>query len=363
MTMMNISMSTGRIRGLLAAFTWVAGSAAAAAAAAPAVPVVPTVAAQPAEVGVALELDGTLQAVHQSTVAAQVSGNVVQLLVKAGDSVRAGQVLARIDARDAQAGLARSDAAVAQSAAELANARANFERSRQLRAQGFISQAALDVAEAQFRAAQAGQQGAQAGRSQAALARSFTSVAAPYDGLVLATHVEAGDLAAPGRAIVTVYAPQPMRAVAYVPASQQAIARKVQRVQVRMPSGEWVSPSSSVALPGADAVTQTVEFRLEMPAAAVGAAIPGQSVRVRFAGGSAERLTVPAAAVLRRGELTGVYVARDDGFVLQAVRVGADHGEAGIEVLAGLRAGERVALDPIRAGLSGAKPAPAGVAR
>ncbi|HRA79584.1 MAG TPA: biotin/lipoyl-binding protein, partial [Burkholderiaceae bacterium] len=146
---MDISMSTGRIRGLLAAFTWVAGSAAAAAAAAPAAPVVPTVAAQPAEVGVALELDGTLQAVHQSTVAAQVSGNVVQLLVKAGDSVRAGQVLARIDARDAQAGLARSDAAVAQSAAELANARANFERSRQLRAQGFISQAALDVAEAQ----------------------------------------------------------------------------------------------------------------------------------------------------------------------------------------------------------------------
>ena len=58
-----------------------------------------------------------------------------------------------------------------------------------------------------------------------------------------------------------------------------------------------------------------------------------------------------------------MYVARDDGFVLQAVRVGADHGEAGIEVLAGLKAGERVALDPIRAGLSGARPAPAEAAR
>src|SRR5690606_21590942 len=115
--------------------------------------------------------------------------------------------------------------------------------------------------------------------------------------------------------------------------------------------------------PGADAVTQTVEFRLEMPPAALAAAIPGQSVRVRFAGGSAERLTVPTAAVPRRGEPTGVCVARDAGFARQAVRDRADHGEAGIEVLAGLRAGERVALDRMRAGLSGAKAAPAEAAR
>lgn len=355
-------MTTVRSRTVAAALAVALGLAASLAAAQQA-PVVPTVAAQASAVGAGLELDGTLQAVRQSTVAAQVSGNVVQLSVRAGDAVRAGQVLARIDEREAQAGLARSDAAVAQSQAELANARASYERSKLLRAQGFISQAALDVAEAQFKAAQAGQQQAQAGRSQAALARSFTSVVAPYDGLVLATHVEAGDLAAPGRAIVTVYAPQPMRAVAYVPASQQALARQAQRVQVRMPSGDWVAPTASIGLPGADPVSQTVEFRLDLPAAAVTGAVPGQSVRVRFAGGSSERLTVPAGAVLRRGELTGVYVARDQGFVLQAVRVGAEHGEAGVEVLAGLKAGDRIAVDPVRAGLAGAKPAPAEGAR
>jgi len=344
---------------LLSALAWLAAPATVAARQ----PTVPTVTAQPGAVGVGLELDGTLQAVRQSTVAAQVSGNVVQLLVRAGDAVRAGQVLARIDERDAQAGLARSDAAVAQSQAELANAQAQYERSRQLRAQGFVSQAALDIAEAQFRAAQAGQRQAQAGRSQAALARSFTSVTAPYDGLVLATHVEAGDLAAPGRAIATVYAPQPIRAVAYVPASQQALARGAQRMQVRLPSGDWVTPSMTTGLPGADPVSQTVEFRFELPAGAVAGAVPGQSVRVRFGGGSAERLTVPAAAVLRRGELTGVYVAREQVFVLQAVRVGADHGDAGVEVLAGLKSGDRVAIDPVRAGLAGARPAPAEAAR
>ncbi|MCZ7561376.1 MAG: HlyD family efflux transporter periplasmic adaptor subunit [Burkholderiaceae bacterium] len=186
---------------------------------------------------------------------------------------------------------------------------------------------------------------------------------APYDGLVLATHVEAGDLAAPGRAIATVYAPQPIRAVAYVPASQQALARGAQRMQVLLPSGDWVTPSMTTGLPGADPVSQTVEFRFELPAGAAAGAVPGQSVRVRFGGGSAERLTVPATAVLRRGELTGVYVAREQVFVLQAVRVGADHGDAGVEVLAGLKPGDRVAIDPVRAGLAGARPAPAEAAR
>ncbi len=354
-----------RVAVLFPPLVWLAAAATAAVAQEPVAqePVVQTVAVRAGAVDVGLELDGTLQAVRQSTVAAQVPGNVVQLLVRAGDAVRAGQVIARIDERDAQASLARSDAAVAQSQAELTNAQAHYERNRQLRAQGFVSQAALDIAESQFRAAQAGQRQAQAGRSQAALARSFTSVTAPYDGLVLATHVEAGDLAAPGRAIVTLYAPQPIRALAYVPASQQALARASQRVQVRLPSGDWVTPATVTGLPGADPVSQTVEFRLELPAGAVAGAVPGQSVRVRFAGGSAERLTLPAAAVLRRGELIGVYVARGEAFMLRAVRVGADHGEAGVEVLAGLQAGERVAIDPIRAGLAGAKPVPVSAAR
>ena len=65
--------------------------------------------------------------------------------------------------------------------------------------------------------------------------------------------------------LVTTYQ-SAMRAVAYVPASQQALARQAQRVQVRMPSGDWVAPTASIGLPGADPVSQTVEFRLDLPA-------------------------------------------------------------------------------------------------
>lgn len=332
-------------------------AAALSAAAAP----VATAEVRPLAAAASAEFDASLQPLQQSVLAAQVGGNVLALLVKAGDRVKAGQLLARIDDRVAQAGLQRGEAGVAQAEAELRNARVQAERSRELRGQGFVSQAALDVAETQLKAAQAGLQQAQAGRSQAALARGFTAVTAPFDAVVLATHVEAGDLATPGRPLLTVYAPGRLRAVVQLPASRAALAAAASEVQLQLPDGRWVAPASRQALPAADALSQTVEWRLDLAPAQAAGLLPGQNLRVRFAGAplpaeAAQRLVLPAAAVLRRGELTAVYAVQGRQFVLKAVRLGAERGAAGVEVLAGLKAGERVALDPVAAGLSGATP-------
>lgn len=326
---------------------------------------VATAVAQAGAAGGAQALDGTLQPVRQATLAAQTGGNVLSLSVKAGDRVRAGQAIARVDERDAQAGLLRSDAAVAQAEAEAQNARLAAERTRTLRSQGFVSQAALDQVETSLKAAQSGVQQAQAGRSQAALQRGHATITAPFDAVVLATHLEAGDLAAPGRAIATVYAPGALRAVVQVPASLAAAARSASGVQVELADGRRVVPASRSLLPGADPVSQTVEWRLELPPAATGDALPllpGQAVRVHFQGAAAAPaaagpLVLPAAAVLRRGELTAVYLVQGDRFVLRAVRTGASRGAAGTEVLAGLKPGDRFALDATAAGLANATPA------
>lgn len=316
-------------------------------------------------VGEGLVLDGSLQAVRQSVLSAQASGRIANLTVKAGDRVKAGQVLAVIDDRATRAGVAQAQAGVAQAEANLAHARAAFERAQALRSQGFVAQAALDAAQAQFRAAEAGAAAARAGQTQATVAQGFTRLTAPYDGWVLATHAEAGSLALPGAPVLTVYAPQPIRAVVHVPASQQALAVAARRVEVRLPGADarWVEPVARTSLPAADAVSQTVEWRLDLGPDDGAGQVPGRQVQVRFVGGDTQRLTVPASALLRRGELTAVYVATsrgqgpgEDGFVLRAVRVGAGRGEAGVEILAGLKAGDRVALDPVRAGLAGARP-------
>ena len=333
----------------------------------PSAPQVPVMTLGAQAVGAGLELDGSLQAVRQSTLSAQASGRIAQLNVKAGDRVKAGQVLAVIDDRTTQAGVAQAQAGVAQADAQLANARAQYERTRDLRAQGFVAQAALDSAQSQLRAAEAGLAAARAGRTQSSLAQDFTRLTAPYDGWVLQTHAEAGALALPGTPVLTVYAPQPIRAVVYVPASQQVAAAQARRVEVRLPgTAAWVKPVTVASLPAADPVSQTVEWRLDLSAADGASQVPGRQVRVRFViDAEQQRLVVPESALVRRGELTAVYVAvpradgQPDGFALRAVRTGASHGQAGLEVLAGLKAGDRVALDPVRAGLTGARPAAA----
>lgn len=358
---------SGRARRLPAWLAWIPATAAGLLmAGAQAATPVPTVLAQAGGAATSAALDGVLQPQRQATLAAQLGGSVLALAVKAGDRVRAGQVLARIDERDTQAGLQRSDAGLAQAEAEARNARLQAERLRELRGQGFVSQAALDQAETALKASQSGVDQARAGRQQALLARGFASVAAPFDAVVLATHVEAGDLAAPGRAVATVYAPGALRAVVQVPASQAAAARAARNVSVELPDGRRITPATRQLLPGTDAVSQTVEWRLDLAAADVTAGLlPGQAVRVQFDAPATTAATVPtkaplllpAAALLRRGELTAVYVQQGPRFVLRAVRAGAARGGS-VEVLAGLKAGERVAADAVAAGLAGAQPAP-----
>jgi RND family efflux transporter MFP subunit len=346
---------------LVTALTGLGGAALAQTAA----PQVPTAVLGAATDGQGFALTGSIQAVQQVTLAAQAQGNVVQLAVKAGDQVRRGQLLARIDARATQAGVRAAQAGVAQAEAQLENARQQLQRTLELRGQGFISQAAVDGAEAQFRTAMAALDQARAGQAQATLANTFTTAIAPFDGVVLATHVEAGELASPGMPLLTVYAPGAMRAVVEVPASRQALAQAATRTTVRLPSGNWVTPTQRQPLPAADPVSQTVEWRLPLAAADAAALAPGQSIQVRFeaaAGASASanaRPRVPLQAVLQRGELTAVYTVIDGRFVLRPVRLGAESQADGAEILAGLRPGDRYALDAVRAGLAGAAPASA----
>lgn len=327
-------------------------------------PAVPTQVVQAAAVGAAYALDGVIEPVRQSTIAAQASGRIATLLVKAGDSVRSGQVLATIDDREVSAGLQRSQAQVNQADAELRNAQANLVRTRDLQSKGFVSKAALDSAATQREAAQAQRDQAVAGARQSGLSQSFTRVTAPFDGRVLQTLAEAGDLAVPGKPLLTLFAPTPLRATVQVPASRAQAARGASQIVVQVDDGSGVlraiTPISRLAVPSSDPVSQTTEWRLELAPADTANLLPGQQVRVRFTLPQADatsQLLVPQAAIVRRGELTAVYVVANGAFALRAVRLGADRGAEGVEVLAGIKSGDAVALNPNRAGFANAVPA------
>jgi RND family efflux transporter MFP subunit len=340
----------------LAAF----GVALPAPAAEPAGPVVPTVATQRAGQGLALDFDAVLEPVRQATISAQLTGSVLALSVAAGQSVRRGQPLVRLDDRELRAGLGRNDAAVTQAEAEFRQAEQALARSRDLLRSGFVSQAAVDAADNQHRSAQAALSQARAARQQAGIVQGFAELTAPFDGVVLATHVQAGDLALPGRALLTLAEPGRLRAVVQLPVSRAAAAGTARQLRVVWPDGRSVVPAASELLPAADPVSQTLQWRLLLPEGGA-AARPGQTVRVQGLAGdvpaAASRASVPQAAILQRGELTAVYVVQGNAFVLRPVRLGAAAGGF-VDVLAGLGADERVAADAVRAGLRGAVPQP-----
>jgi RND family efflux transporter MFP subunit len=312
-----------------------------------------TAAVELRDVELTTSAEAVMEAVRQSTVSAQISGRIVELRFDIGDYVKKGDVIVRIDERSAARALEASEAQVLEAQAALANARAQYERSKQLLAQKFISQAALDQAEAAYKAAQARVGALVAGAGAAATERSFATVIAPYSGVVSARHVELGEMATPGRPLMTGFDPSTLRVVATVPQAQVAAIQAGGKARIEIPSlGRWVDVKSMTIVPQADPRTHTSRIRLDLPAEVRGV-VPGVYARAHFVVGKAPRLLVPRTAVLRRSEVTGVYVVDSEGRArLRQVRLGSAGDEASVEVLAGLKPGERVALEPVKAGMA-----------
>lgn len=296
--------------------------------------------------------EGLVEAVKQATVSAEISGRIIELKFDVGDFVQKGAVIARIDASVVGQQLAGSRAQVEQARALLENARAQFDRSKQLFAQKFISQAALDKASAEFKAAQAQAQASQAGAGQAAATRQFATIVAPFSGVVATRHIELGEMAQPGKPLFTGFDPKDLRVEVAVPQYKVPQVRTLSRASIEIPSlHKWVKAAQITIQPVADSKTHASRVRLDLPGD-LRDVYPGMFARAHFAVGRAKKLLVPAPAVLRRSELTAVYVVdAKEQVQLRQVRLGEPAGEGQIEVLAGLVPGERVALDPIKAGI------------
>lgn len=293
---------------------------------------------------------GTVEAVRQGSLQAQVTGRITEVLVRSGDVVRAGAPLLRIDARAAEAASAASEAQAAGAAAQLAQARAEFARAQKLRASDYISEAALQRAEAQLRSLEA-QASATAAQSRAAGTQaSWHLLRAPYDARVTGVDVAVGDQALPGRTLLTLYAPGPQRIVAQVP---ESVATRLQTgAPALLDLGAGVAGDRLLPLkdwqrvPAVDTQSRSVSIRAELPNSV--AAEPGRMLRLLLpTADTSARLMVPASAVIRRSEVTAVYVldAKDVPHLRQ-IRLGPS-ANGQVQVLAGLADGERIATDPL----------------
>lgn len=288
-----------------------------------------------------LEAAGTAEPWASATLSTKLMGSVRSVEVREGDRVRSGQVLVRIDSRDLEAKDAQVAAGITEAEAHLEQARTHAERMRALFADEAAPKAQLEAAETGFAAAEARVRAAHAAGAELEALHSYSLVRAPFNAIVTARMVDPGAFAAPGAPLVTVQDVSRLRiSVTVAPVA----VREVQRGDSVLATIEGTTTAAQVegVVPAQGGNLYTVNAALDNPD---GRFLAGSAATLKLPQGERTTIVVPNDAVVRRGDMTGVYVVGPNGPELRWVRLGPAMADSA-EVLSGLRDGERVIASP-----------------
>lgn len=281
---------------------------------------------------------GTVTARTVAQIASKVPARVLEIRVGAGDPVKTGQVLARLDEQELRARLNQARAALAAAEAHSARAGADARRTQNLFDQEAATRQMLDAALAASRSS-----AAQVAEARAAIAAA-ESVAgegilrAPFDGAVIKRLMDPGDMALPGQPILTMQSVQHLRVEAAIPESCARLLQQGQGLKALIGSEDYPAKVEEIA-PAADPQTRTVLIKAALDPQAH--TQPGTFVWLEQACGRYSALLIPEGAVRRTGQLENVRVVLDGKSTLRHVRTGKIH-DGSIEILSGLKEGERV---------------------
>lgn len=288
---------------------------------------------------------GEVRSQHEVDLAFRVGGKITERRVNPGDIVRKGQVLARLDPADVALAQKSAAAQLAAAEADLALARAEFERAKTLVAQKFQSASTLDTRRTQFEAAEARVTQARAARSQSDNQLAYATLTATLDGVVTAAPVEAGQVVAAGQLAIRVADPASREVLIWIPEGRTASLKLGQPALVRA----WSAPDTLYhgnlreLAASADTATRTYAARISVKDADAALSL-GASAGAGFVpSASGPGIEIPLAAVMRgEGAQAKVWVVDKDQRVQpRAVMVAAWRDERAV-IASGLAAGERV---------------------
>jgi len=295
-------------------------------------------------------LDGVIEAVNRSTIAAQTQGQVKAILVDIDQRVEQGDVVVRLKDTEQRARLLQAEADLQAASAQLRDARDTHQRRQELFKKKLVSQADMDSAATTLAAARAARDAAQAAREQAREQLAYTRVRAPYSGIVTARQIQVGEIATPGQPLISGISLDRLRVNVDVPQSLIPALRNNRQAQIELPDGRRIDSDRITIFPVAQQPSNSFRVRVELPSGTDGL-YPGMLVKSAFVVGDERQLAIPQQAVVYRSEVTGVYVIGDDQRIrLRHIRLGRANADGSAVVLSGLLEGERVALDPIAAG-------------
>ncbi len=303
------------------------------------------------EAGETIQLAGTVESQIQVDLSFRIGGRMIERLVDVGDTVKAGQLIARLDATDEENGLRAAEAALAAAEGQLAEARTDFERQRHLYERKVAARVAMERAEQVYITAQAS---VDAAKAQVGIARqrlNDTQLQADAPGAVTEVGAEPGEVVQPGRKIVQLARDEGKDAVFDVPASAFGESPRDPEVEV------WLSMSPSVTAKGrireraprADTMTGTFRIR-------VGLIDPPQEMRLgstvvgRANFGGETGIEIPASALTRADEQPAVWVVDPDTMSVELRQIGvARFSPASVAVSDGLKVGDLVVTAGVQA--------------
>lgn len=340
--------------------------------------------AEMASIAQTFEAGGVITARMTAQLTARIAAELREVRVQPGDRARWGQILAVLDDRDLAAERARAQASVtgaqsgaASAAAEresaearVALARATQKRMEQLRDKNSATPQELDRTTAELQMAEAGARAAgarlaeasasvsaaQAASRSADVAASFSSITAPFDGLVTNRLLEPGNMASPGVPILTIETTDGFRLEVQIDGARAGSITIGDTPAIELEGRDDADAMTGRVVEIARAIDPAAHafiVKIQLPA---GAAVrSGMFARARFERERRKALAVPASAIVRRGQLSLAFVVDSSRRArMRAVTAGARSGDS-VEVLAGIQPGEIVIVNPPASVVDGAE--------
>jgi len=307
--------------------------------------------------------NATIEATKRATISSEISGRIGEINVDVDDEVKKGTVVMRIIDTKYRAQLSGVEANVSEAEAQYEVALSEFNRTKDVYNKKLVSKSQFDQAEAQLKATQQRLGAAKAKYNEILEQLAYTVIRAPYTGVVAERHVEVGEMANVGQALMTGFSFSQLRAVTHIPQSSVSAVRSANHANILLnnttvdkadPTGSANHPAALLTstditvYPETNPDTHTVKVRVVLPTVPRGI-YPGQDVTLQFHTGEVRKLRLPSAAVVHRSELTAVYVIEQTKVSLRQVRTGHHYEDGSIEILAGLDEGETIAMDPVHA--------------
>ncbi len=292
-----------------------------------------------ASVPISVEVTGQVTAIFKAALSSRIQGTISTLFVRDGTPVVKGQTLLQLDNRDVLADLARASA-------EVENAKAQLDRMNQLYAQDAVSKQEMENATRAHKVAEAN-------RKTVLAQLTYTTVKAPFDGVITEKMVEAGELASPGQLLLRMENPRQLRLHATVAEGDLKSVSQGDKISVVIDAlGEQALDGVvGQIMPAGDSQTHTFTVKVDLPVE------PGLKTgmfgRFQLDKGTSKTILVPWTAVVERGELTSVYAVGSDQIAhLRWVKVGRRLDQQ-VEILSGVNIGEAVLREATR-GIEGA---------